>query len=421
MKKFATMALVVLFVAGLSSFAMAARSNFAIDGSVELMAAYEQNTGTQLVGGALAGVGDQGMNNRVEEKINLNVDADLKENIAVHVGIETVGSWGGSPGCAGGYGFVDQHNGGLVIDEAYIVAKELGYKPLTVKAGVQNVGYDLRGDGNYTFLSQAEMGAWKATLNYDPLYVDVAIGKLVEVHNQAAADKDLWVAAFEYYLEKKGKVQVILLEVNQDTAGAKTNLSQYSVGVTYKVLDPLEVFVELGSQGGKFGGAKSTQMAYNLGGEWTFAKTAHKPHAGLSYEYFGGTTTVGKCSWVSLGDVDETVMLEADRDLRDHGKGFGKLLTSDYSVLRFVGGAEVAPKCKLDAEFATFSLVKAPAGVSKSIGNELDVKAAYQYTDDLALGAALGYVMSGKAVESMNAAGHKDPILGLYLTATLNF
>ena len=58
-------------------------------------------------------------------------------------------------------------------------------------------------------------------------------------------------------------------------------------------------------------------------------------------------------------------------------------------------------------------------GGDDDIGMEIDVKVSHKLTDDLTVGAGLGYVMSGDAIE--NTGGDDEALVGLYVTATLNF
>jgi hypothetical protein len=399
---------------------MADRAALAIGGKLEIMASYEENVGTNGVG-----TGDGGVDNRVEQKVNVDIDADMADNVSVHIGLENTGAWGSGGVLGGGVGaVVDGQSVALAVDEAYLVVKELFIEQVTVKAGVQSIEYSLRNDSNAMFLSVPEIGAWKVTLNYDPLYLDVIIGKLIETRTAYGnEDTELYAAALEYYLENKGKIQVIVLSVADE--GADISLVEYSVGVTYMVIEDLEVFVQIGGQGGEWGDGNDTGcMAYNLGCEYTFSKINRKPYVGISYQYFGGDDT--DANWVNLGDVDETIVLEADRDLRDHGAGLGKILTDNYSVIRLVGGCVVDEKTSVDAGLGIFAVVDdganagaLNAGGDTDIGTEIDVKVSYKLTDDLVLGARIGYLASGEVIE--NTGGEDEAVIVGALTATLSF
>jgi hypothetical protein len=429
MKRLATVALAVLFVASLSSAVHAERTVFSIHGSVDLLCGYEENTGDPT--SAVTGIGSSGNYNRVEQQVKLDVDADMTDNVSVHIGLEQTGVWGndetGNTAYNGTYGAgIDDASVALNVEEAYVVVKELIIEQVSVKAGVQNIEYSLRGDGNAMFLSVPEIGAWKVTVNYDPLYVDVIIAKMIETANtNGDMDQDLIALAIEYFLENKGKVQCIVFTVSDEDADI--SLVEYSVGVTYLVMDDLEVFVQIGGQSGEWGDGNDTGcMAYNLGAEWTFSKISRKPYVGVSYQYFGGDDT--DANWVNLGDVDETIVLEADRNLRDHNRGpNAKLLTDNYSVIRVVGGAVIDDKTNVDAGLGMFTSVDdgANAGLiaagDDSIGMELDVAVTHKLTDDLTVGAGVGYVASGDAIENCNAAGDDEALIAGYLSATLKF
>jgi hypothetical protein len=443
MKRLATIALAVLFVTSLSNIVMADRAALAIGGKLEIMAAYEENIGAvQMVnigGGVMlpraAGIGDATNDNRVEQKVNVDIDADMADNVSVHIGLEQSGAWGnelandnpfgGGSFATAGYSIDDQAVA-LNIDEAYVMVKELFIEQLTAKAGVQSVEYSLRNDGNAMFLSVPEIGAWKTTLNYDPLYVDVVIGKMIETRTtHGDNDQDLFALAVEYYLENKGKVQVVLFNVADEND--EVSVTEYSAGVTYMVIEDLEVFVQLGGQSGEvMDGVDAGCMAYNLGCEYTFSKINRKPYVGISYQYFGGDDA--DANWVNYGDVDETIVLEADRNLRDHNRGPNpKILTDNYSVIRIVGGCVIDDKTSVDAGIGMFSVVddgSAYAGLlnpngETAIGTEIDVKASYKLTDDLVISGGIGYLASGDVIEE--TGGETEAVIVGSVTATLNF
>jgi hypothetical protein len=429
MKRFAAIALAMLFVTSLSTVTMADRAALAIGGKLEIMAAYEENIGVNGVG-----IGDGGNDNRVEQKVNVNIDADMADNVSVRIGLEQSGAWGADIGvdnpavaqtvATAGYS-IDDQSVALAIDEAYVVVKELFIEQLTAKAGVQSVEYSLRNDSNAMFLSVPEIGAWKATLNYDPLYVDVVIGKMIETRTtHGDNDQDLYAVAVEYYLENKGKVQVIIFNIADEDD--EVSMTEYSVGVTYMVIEDLEVFVQLGGQSGEWGDGNDTGcMAYNLGCEYTFSKVNRKPYVGISYQYFGGDDA--DANWVNVGDVDESIVLEADRSLRDHDRGpNNKILTDNYSVIRVVGGCVIDDKTSVDAGIGMFNAIEDAAGAGllntggdTAIGTEIDVKASYKLTDDLTISGGIGYLASGDVIE--NTGGESEAVIVGCVTATLDF
>ena len=411
MKRFATIALTVLFVTSIVGAAMAERTGLSITGSMEVMARQDENQVT---------LGTNGVNNRVEQLIQLNVDADLTDNVSTRIALEQNGSWG--TGLT-----IDAQAGGLLIDEAYIEIKELFIEQLTVKAGVQNIEYSLRDDGNAMWLSLPSIGAYVATLDYDPLYVDVVIAKTLESFaTNNASDTDTYALGVEYYLENESKIQVIIVLMQNENADL--SLTQISAGVSYNVLDDLEVYVQLGSQSGELTAAIDVAgTAYQLGALYTFANVAKTPYVGIEYQSFSGDDGAADANWQALGDVDSTIVLEADRDLRDHNLGLvGKLLTSNYTAIRILGGCVIDEKTKVDAQIAIFSKTEEDAvsgaiiaGADAAIGTEIDVTVTHQLTDDLVVAGGLGYVTSGDAIE--DSGTDNDALVSLVFTAALDF
>jgi hypothetical protein len=432
MKRFATFALAVLFVTSLTGAAMAERTGLSITGSVDVMARQDENQVPQGV------LGNNGVDNRVEQKVNLNIDADLTDNVSMHLGLEAFGAWGDVTGTAAN---LNAQGGVLAIDEAYIEVKELFIEQLTVRAGIQSFEYSLRDDGNAMFLSLPEVGAWFATIDYDPLYVDLVIGKVMETRRTLnETDLDVYALGIEYYLENESKVQVIA--VLMDDEDDDISLSQYSAGITYNVLDDLEVYAQLGGQGGELAAnnADLGGFAFQIGAQYTFSKVTKTPYVGVEWQSFSGDDDAGDLNWQALGDVDVTIVLEADRDLRDHGMGtVGKLLVSNYQVIRVVGGCVIDEKTKVDAQIAIFQKQEEDAtadgqsvagtifgqaavigaAADDAIGTEFDVTVTYQLTDDLVVTGGIGYVASGDAID--DTSGEDDALVGLVFTATLDF
>ena len=454
MKRLLTVALAVLFVSSMFGVAVAERTALSIDGSIEIMGVSEQNIATVL--------GDRGNDNRVEQKVNLNVDADMTDNVTGHIGLEIAGDWAGANSDinpAAAIGPIDRQRAALAIDEAYITVDELIIEQLSITAGVQTIEYSLRDDGNAMFLSVAETGAFKATLDYDPLYVDLSIVKIDETRAtniadaanvaELASDVDLYALAVEYYLENESKVQFILFALNSERQ--EISLTEYSIGLDYNFSDDLELFAQIGGQGGNFGTTgladiDSNEMAYNLGLEYTFSNVNLTPYVGLSYQSFGGenvTATGQDESWVNMGDIDETMIMEADRDLRDHNRGLPKLLTTNYNALRIVGGCVIDEKTTLDGKIVFFSVdddqanCGAAGGVNlaadylttkgeNDIGTEIDVKLTHQLTDDLEVGLGIGYVAAGDAIDiagsgGVAAAQDDDALIMVAANAVLTF
>jgi hypothetical protein len=421
MKKFAIVALAVLAIAGV---ARAERTALSIDGEITIMGIYNEN---------ITALGNTGVDNRVEQQVKLNVDADMTDNIKAHIGLEANGSWADDSGVTANTAQLGTNwqsglagNPALGIEEAYISVDELFMEQLKVTVGIQNIEYSLRDDGNAMFLSYPEAAMYKGTWDYDPLFVDFMIAKLDEVRNTVAAgtenDTDLYALAIEYYLENDSKVQVILFNINNESGD--TSMTEYSAGVDYKGIENLEIFVQLGGQSGDVADVDASTMAYNLGAEYTFANVNYTPYVGLSYQSFGGDDTDN--SWIPTGDVDETIVLEADRDLRDHNLNGSKILATNYNVIRIVAGCVVNEKTTVDGGIGIFSKTEEDAAATmigaaadSAIGTEIDVQLAHQFTDDLSVGVGVGYVASGDGIE--DTGGESDPIIGMYASAKLDF
>jgi hypothetical protein len=437
MKRIATIALAVLFVSSLSGAIMAERTALSITGEMTLMSAYEENTGAADLGG-------RGVDARVEQRVNLYIDADMTDNVTVRLGLEEMGAWGDTSGLEP----IDRQAAELQIDEAYVEIKELYLEQLTVRAGVQEVEYSLRDDGDATFVSIQELGAWKATLDYDPLYVDALVGTLMETRNTwADMDVALYLLGIEYYLENEGKVQITVASVSDEDADI--SLTQYSVGVLYNINEDLQVYGEVGGQSGDVNAATDVSAtAYNLGVEYTFANVARTPYVGLAYQVFTGTDEADEVPWQPLGDVDSLILAEADRDLRDHGSGNnGKFLVNNYSAIRILAGCVVDEKTTLDGQIAILAQQEEDGvsqsqtgagggldplqlglantipgvGVDGDIGTEIDAVVTHQLTEDVTLSAGIGYLSAGDAIDEDVAGGEDEALVAAFFKAVVDF
>jgi hypothetical protein len=417
MKKLTTIALAVIFVVSLSGMAMAERTTLAIGGGIDVMGIYQEN---------ISVAGASGNNNFVDMLIELDVAADLTDNISAVLGLEATGAMGGQ-GLFPVYD-VDGQAAALAVEEAYIKAAEVIRPELTLTVGVQNIAYSLRGDGNEMFLSIPEVGAIKGTLDYDPLYVDIIIAKLNETGYDGIAgvslnDTDLYAIVVEYYMENDSKVQVILHNTNNESGN--TSWTEYSLGVDYKAIENLELFLQIGGQSGEAGNVDISEFAFNIGAEYTFADVTRTPYVGLSYQSFGGDDT--DLNWrAGYKDIDETLIAEADADLRDHNVNGTKLLTTNYSAIRIVAGCEIDEKTSLDGEIAIFTRVEdgtasdaLAINADDSIGTEIDLGVTHQYTDDLEVGLAVAYLAPGDGIE--DTSGDDEAMIGMYATASLDF
>ena len=122
----------------------------------------------------------------------IRVDADLTDNVATTIRLLNERSWGlENNGLAGG-------NNDVSIDLAYVTMKEFLYSPLTLTIGRQEIKFGnglVIGDPDTSLFADEQTIPWdlssrksfdaiRATLNYDPLVVDLVYAKVNE--NDAA-------------------------------------------------------------------------------------------------------------------------------------------------------------------------------------------------------------------------------------------
>ncbi len=435
MKKIATTTVALLFVAGLAMFAQAERSKLYIDGKMEILGAREANTG--VAGGAL---GANGYYSRVEEMVQLNVSADLSDNVSTTLSLEQYGTWG-LGGDTVNANALSARQSDVRIDQAYVTLKEAFVKMLTLQVGVQDVLYSLKDDE--MFVAFPELGALKASFDFSqgaaktPLLLDVVLGTLDE--NGDAKDTGLVLLAGQYFVKsgKKdiAKVLVSLLylsDPDEDAAGEEDkSLFQYTLGVDYQITDDIDAYLEIAGQSGNYNHMDTGNVAFNLGGSYTFNKVKGKPYVGLEFLLLPGDDQDN--SWINLGDNDGSLVLEANRDLRDvnyAGEGLAKLLTTNYQAIKVKGGVDVdiaATKktLKVAGQVAMFqrdedavATDNFAANTDDAIGIEVDVQLSYPLTEDAVLGGYLGWLMADDAIKDTSGSDDDVIVAGLKLSVS---
>jgi hypothetical protein len=358
----------------------------------------------------------------VHTQFSLKAVADLTSNVT---GVLELANGVGPAGSIIGNG-----PSGVVFEQGYIEAKEAFRKELTLKAGVFDVGYDLRGNGDALMLDlkhnvltrDLDVGGWMARWDAKPVTVDGFMLTICDAGTVGTNASLLGVVVD--YEKEKNLFRAMLGYLNSEGAtlipgGNDANAFLLGVGADYFVLNgDLELYGELGFQTGRYIKAGTdvdhTGLAFYLGAKYNF-KVNYKPYLDFSFWYLSGADPASATDmdeWYMLGNLNQTLVVE------DTVYGLG--LIGNYWTIRLEGGLAPTDNTTVSASFNLFEEVETAAGADSDLGIEFDIKGTYAYTSDLSLGLGIGIFMPGDAATGGGAATD-DPTFLLDLETALKF
>ena len=289
-----------------------AAAQITIEGELSVNSVYRDNVLDFLDSRTVSGVGKVGEEGAQfwDSQLNLNFAAALSGQVTVVAGLQANFLWG-----------VDDTNSYATSDsartevrEAYIEFDEFVWPQLTVTLGLQELSYDLRGDGNEFFLNTSERenrrwldsstafavrpatttavttpgfgfapsnaspitdvphygdgvsssaGVLKFVWDADPIFVDVFLAQMEEtVH--VRDDHELYGAVVDYLLGEDSILRAHLMYIRDEGALAddldtltsgSIAFYQAGIGISYvfDVGNPLEFYGEFGYQFGRYG------------------------------------------------------------------------------------------------------------------------------------------------------------------------
>jgi hypothetical protein len=377
---------------------------------------------------------------------NLNIQADLTDNVSTVIGLKNERLWGTDEA---GYS-TSGHAMGTVLrlDTAYVTMKELLYSPLTVKVGRQPIKFGnqfLIGDGDATtdistipdITGGVNFDAVRATLAYDPLTIDIFGARAsqtnagfqdtnenVDVYGINAGYKfgdsmNTVVEAYTFAEIDKSKIA----GTARDTKGEKMLVP--GLRVSTNPIEGLNVQLEGAYETGSSGQAgvligKKNISAYGLQGMVNYALPVlkdMKPVVSGSATYLSGDND----STAANGKNTAFNPLAGNQNI---GRIFNAIFTNSNLAIYNVA-FELKPIQDLTAKLSWYNLNMAtregtltlkqydgsttvsPAmnGHSKALGNEFDLDLTYAYTEDVKFGVSAGYFAPAKAFTSDNKDG----------------
>ena len=386
--------------------------------------------------------------------IRLRIDADLTENVSTTLRLLNERDWGEEDEN------VVSSDADIVVDLASITLKEFLYSPLTLILGRQELHFGndfIMGDpdrnnnaaGTTLFdrdlSSKKAFDAIRATLDYDPLVVDLIWAKIDENTVQGADDDeekddvDLfgvnarydfggnWSTIGELYYFSK-------VDNTTRDAGLASNKEQIMINnIGGRVeIGPIERLMLSGELAYQFGrncsDLNNTVMqdhnAMAMQGIVSYAlDMKYSPVLTAIYSYYSGdnvATNDDSEGWDPMyenqiaGHIANVLMDPSDLhvvDLRGSVVPLEDLtVTLDFVWLQFVEGYTTgADITTFDPSHTAIANAWTATG-DNHVGNELDINLVYDYTEDVQLGLLAGMFFPGDAFDSKDTKNISEVI-----------
>jgi hypothetical protein len=390
----------------------------------------------------------------------LRVDADLTDNVIATVRLLNERSWGANSLGISSWGVIGKTVSGIVdsvgdsvtIDLAYVTLKEFLYSPLTLTVGRQELRFGnalIIGDVDSNLLANEWQIPWdlssrkafdaiRATLNYDPLVVDLIYAKVDEVMpvwllasaiGQETDDTNLYGMNAAYNLKDlgiTGKAELYFfsrinrLPIYMSGLRKKDTVNTIGMLVSGKVVDNLTGSLEYAYQFGNAAydsagvnsGVNLDRRAWALQAMLNYAfQTKYNPNLAVSYTYLTGDKK------------DDKVNRNWDPMFEDQIPNSivnALFPQSNVQAIHVIGNIKPMEDLTLSARYGYYRLAQKLNGTpipgvydssysttdKKSLGSALDLTASYDYTEDVQLGLTFGYFNPGSAFDKSD--GYKQ-------------
>ena len=296
----------------------------------------------------------------------------------------------------------DEYN--LEIEQAYIEVEEFLVPEFDMRIGIQNLAWDLRGNGdefllnlneNHNYGSVWEAGAWRATYDADPLMFEGFVATIMETLG-SRTDVALYGASATYLIDDMSKCQLGLLVLNNDSV----QTYWVDLGVDYWVDEGLEIYGEGAYQFGEWSDAllgeiDAAGMGGYVGAMYTANEYEYRPSIDLSFWYLSGDDDLfdTDSEWfLSLEDVDTFAIIEENH--------YGWDFDSNYMAAKACGSAKPADDVTVDVKVGWFKLVEELPGSDKDdLGIEVDASLTWQYSENLAFKGLVAYLFGSDVIE----------------------
>lgn len=440
MSKRLIVVLALALVAGLTMAAYAEVQNVKVSGDITALG-ISRNLD-------LRGRSNNATENAMASIARVRIDADLTDNVMTTVRLLNERYWGNEIDNAG----TETNNTDISLDLAYVTLKEFLYSPLTLTVGRQELhfGNDMivgDYDTNNVAAANSAFGANKAdhdlsarkafdairaTLDYKPLVVDLVAAKVRENNLYTKDDVDLYGINAGYAFDKKNtKVEGYWFEKRtgrQTTAGLAAGKKVDRVDtiggrISTEPIDNLIYQLEAAYQFGKYVGTASsaptadrkawaleTALTYNM------PKVKYTPSVTALYSYFSGDHENGSYSTGKGAYRGWDPMFENQKTGDIANALFNQ---TNAHILGGIASMKPMNDLTLKGEYYAYWWAKAyQDGVNiptardttetltmrekRFAGQEVDLTATYDYTEDVQFSLMGGVLVPGSAFDKVN-------------------
>ncbi len=413
-----------------------ARNNFTLGnpGNVSLYGGDANNSPS--TGTALSTVKENDKSRFIATQTRVRVDADLTDNVMATVRLINERVWTGE----------SISSTDIDLDLAYVTLKEFLYSPLTLTLGRQEIRFGnqlvIGSSGTYNTNNAGPLNglpsdlsvrnsfdALRATLNYDPLVVDVVYAKVRNANNviaynaNASNDTDLFGVNASLDITKMVNLQGYIWD-RKNKAGTSIGAAAdnekddlYTLGglLTITPIEGLKASLESAWQLGRIKGTGATTVkegrnAWALQGmlDYTFTKIKMMPSIGAGYTYLSGPGSGNRTGWdpmfynEALNPIAYAIFPFSNLsviNLRSSIKPMDDVtLTANYGNYRLVNTVATLTTPKTDVNGNRYTI--AIDNGRRDLGNEFDLGVVYDYTEDVQFGLSGGMFIAGNAIRN---------------------
>lgn len=407
--------LAVVALAGLSMPAFAAVENVKVGGDIHIKGIYRNNF--DFIDDDIAGFKDQ--QHFIYSGVRIYVTADLTDNVSAMVRLINERDWGRTEP------FNDENQ--VTLDLGYIKVTDLMVPGLALTAGRQEIkiGEGLVVGSRYNALNYTDNGALST------LATDLGLEKAfdaVRVDYQLQA-VPLALTGFMAKIDEtyggntpaRGFGDITLYGLSGKWSAENFSVEPYFVNESFAYSEPEDNLITGGVRGEvklacvpglSLKGEYARQFGDNgvngdykgwagyVGGDYEFPVNM-KPTVGLTYSRYSGTDPgyAGNDikAWQTVFPSDTASRIGAIAYPALTGMRLGE---SNMQVIKLGFGLQPTEKLGLGLNvFNLRNVERLGPGVSKSLGNEIDLGLTYAYTEDLSFGLDLGYFLKGGAIK----------------------